>query len=157
MNRSSVHLNGIVALVVLTLAVSAIPGQAGEYFETDGVAIRGYDPVAYVQLSRPVKGSPLFAVSHGGTTFHFASETHRRAFLADPAAYLPQYGGYCAYGMALGYKAVTDPAAFTIVNKRLYLNYDLKVRRLWSADIPAHIGKADRNWPNVKSSTKVVQ
>ena len=81
----------------------------------------------------------------------FASAASRDAFRAAPAKYAPQYGGYCAYGMASGYKAPIEPDAWTIVEGKLYLNYNLSVRSRWSADIPGYIGKADANWPTVRS------
>ncbi len=153
-----IHVNGIVLGLVfaaMTLAGVAAAGPTGEYFAKDGVAIRGYDPVAYFMDHKPVKGSPDFTVEHRGSTFHFVSASNRDAFAANPEKFLPQYGGFCAFGMAKGYKATTDPAAYTIVGGRLYLNYSLSVRELWQEDIPGNIRKADANWPEVKKSTKV--
>lgn len=132
-------------------------GHAGEYFEKDGAAIRGYDPVAYFTDRGPVKGSPAFTIEHRGSTFHFASAAHRDAFMANPDKFAPQYGGFCAFGMAKGYKATTDPVAYTITGGKLYLNYSLRVRDLWQEDIPGNIHKADAQWPEVKNSTKVAE
>ena len=94
-----------------------------------------------------MKGSPEFRVEFEGATFQFASAAHRDAFAADPSKFVPQYGGYCAYGMAKGYKAKIDPAAFTVVSHKLYLNYSEAVRSRWLTDIPGYIQKADANWP----------
>ena len=152
LNRNIV--GAVVALLVLGPGSAA---GAGEFFEVEGVAIRGYDPVAYVMDRTPVKGSPQYTAVYQGSVFQFASGAHRDAFRADPTKYVPQYGGFCAYGTAKGYKASADPAAFTIVEGKLYLNYSLRVRELWSTDIPGHIAKADRNWPEVRTSTKVIQ
>jgi YHS domain-containing protein len=143
-----------------TAAATAIallgPGAwAGEFFEKDGVALRGYDPVAYFADHQPVQGSAEHAFEYQGSTFHFASQDHRDAFAADPAKYAPQYGGFCAYGMSNGYKAATDPAAFTVVDGKLYLNYDRDVQKEWSADIPGFIAKADAHWPEASKQTKV--
>jgi hypothetical protein len=85
----------------------------------------------------------------------FTSAAHRDAFVAEPSKYAPQYGGFCAYGMAKGYKAVIDPAAFTVVREKLYLNYSESVRTRWLADIPSYIQKADANWPEVQRQAKV--
>lgn len=128
---------------------------AGEFFEKDGAALRGYDPVAYFVDRRPVKGSAEHKADYKGSTFHFASKANRDAFIADPTRYAPQYGGYCAFGLAGGYKAATDPAAFTVVDGKLYLNYNAAVQKQWSADIPGFVVKADKNWPVVSSQTKV--
>jgi YHS domain-containing protein len=128
---------------------------AAQFFERNGLAIDGHDAVAYFTEQRPVKGSPEFRVEFEGSTFQFASAAHRDTFVANPEKFVPQYGGYCAYGMAKGYKAKIDPAAFTIVSHKLYLNYGEAVRSRWHTDVPGHIQKANSNWPEVQKSTKV--
>lgn len=130
---------------------------AGEFFERNNLAIDGYDPVAYFTEMKPVKGSAEFRSDFQGSTFQFASAVHRDAFAADPAKYAPQYGGYCAYGMAKGYKATIDPAAFTVVGDKLYLNYSETVRSKWLSDIPGYVRKADATWPEVRKEAKVHQ
>ena len=95
--------------------------------------------------------------AHKGSTFHFASADHRDAFIANPARYAPQYGGFCAFGTAGGYKAAIDPAAFTIVDGKLYLNYNSQVQSKWSADVGGYIRKADANWPEVMRQAKVIE
>lgn len=142
-------------LTLLLAVVFATPAFAGEYFEKDGVAIYGYDPMAYFTDMKPVKGSPEFYAEYQGSTFHFSSAINRDRFAASPAFFAPQYGGYCAFGMAKGYKAVIDPAAFTVVEDKLYLNYSEAIRSKWQTDIPSYIRKADANWPDVRKLTKV--
>ncbi len=142
----------VVGLLVLVLALAA---HAGEYFERDGAAIGGYDPVAYFTDRKPAKGSPEFQSTYKGSTFYFISATNRDAFVADPAKFAPQYGGFCAYGMAKGYKAAIEPAAFTVVGDKLYLNYSRAVRAIWALDIHSYVKKADHNWPTVMNTTKV--
>lgn|SRR5574340_117201 len=144
-------------LIVLSLLGSAGIGVAGEIFTKNGAAIRGYDPVAYFTEHKPVQGSSAYISEYRGSNFQFASAENRDAFAAQPERYAPQYGGYCAYGMAKGYKAATAPEAFTIVDGKLYLNYSLSVRTLWQEDVPGFISKADRNWPTVKASAKVAE
>ncbi len=141
------HLLGSIAVAAM-LVVSAT-AFGGAYFETDGAAIGGYDPVAYFKQNKPVTGSTAYTATHLGSTFRFASAANRGAFVADPAKYAPQYGGFCAYAVANGYKAKIEPDAFTIVNGKLYLNYDQSIQRRWRRDIPGHIRKGDRNWPEV--------
>ncbi len=128
---------------------------AGELNEVDGVAIKGYDAVAYFTDHRAVPGSDAFAASYQGVRFKFASASHRDSFVADPASYLPQYGGFCAYGTATGHKADIDPEAFSIIDGKLYLNYSQDVRATWAKDIPGYIVKADEQWPSVSQSTEV--
>jgi YHS domain-containing protein len=142
-------------LTLLLAVVFATPAFAGEYFERDGVAISGYDPVSYFSEMKPVKGSPEFHVEYQRSTFYFSTASNRDTFTVDPDKFSPQYGGYCAFGMAKGYKAAIDPAAFTVVDSKLYLNYSETVRSKWKSDISGYIRKADENWPEVKKLTKV--
>lgn len=143
------------ASLAAALWLIATAALAGSVNEIDGLAIKGYDPVAYFTDKRPVAGSGAFTAIHDGATFHFVSAANRDAFVADPAKYAPQYGGFCAYGTARGYKAGIDPAAFTIVDGRLYLNYDTEVRPTWAEDIPGYLKKADTAWPEVEKTDKV--
>jgi YHS domain-containing protein len=147
--------NGVVVLASLFILSS--PTRAGEVFEKDGVALRGYDAVAYFSDQKPLKGVPVHQAEYKGSTFYFVSRANRDAFIADPARYAPQYGGFCAFGLSGGYKAATDPAAFTIVDGKLYLNYNGEVQKQWRADIPGSVMKADKNWPAVSSQTKVIE
>ena len=71
-------------------------------------------------------------------------------FKASPDKYAPQYGGYCAYGMANGYKATTEPDAWSIIGGKLYLNYDQDIQATWNKKQQEYIKKADTNWPGVK-------
>ena len=137
--------------------VSAGPVLAGEFYEPNGVAIGGVDPVAYLTERKAVMGSSRFTVLYRGSLFHFASAEHRDAFLADPIRFAPQYGGFCAYGTAKGYKAKSEPEAFTIVGGKLYLNYNLGVRKRWQAGLPDVITAGDRQWPAVSQLSHVTQ
>ena len=129
--------------------------SAGLVFEKEGVALCGYDPVAYFTQGRPVKGASQFQATHQGAVFHFASQAHRDAFVATPGKYAPQYGGYCAFGMANGYKAATDPTSFTVSGGKLYLNYNRDVQKMWTADMSGFVKKADANWPEASKQSKV--
>src|SRR5690349_3995065 len=105
-----------------------------EVFAKEGVAIRGYDPVAYFIESKPTKGSDQFQFEWKGATWKFANAENLKEFKSNPEKYAPQFGGYCAYGTAEGHKAPTSPDAWTIVDGKLFLNYDLDVRALWNED-----------------------
>jgi YHS domain-containing protein len=144
------------ALLAALALVACARASAGDFFEKDGLALRGYDAVAYFREAKPVKGSAEHRAEYRGSTFLFASRENRDAFAAEPAKYAPQYGGFCAYGVASGYKAATDPAAFTVVDGKLYLNYNRDVQQRWSRDISGHVAKADRNWPAAAKQTRVV-
>jgi YHS domain-containing protein len=115
-----------------------------------GVAIKGYDPVAYFTEGKPVKGEKEFQVDWEGATWRFASAANLEMFNGDPEKYAPRYGGYCAYGVANNYLVSIDPAAWTVYEGGLYLNYSLKVREQWLEDIPGHIKMADANWPGLR-------
>lgn len=119
---------------------------ADEVFVADSVAIRGYDPVAYFTVGAPVKGEPQFRHEWNGTAWLFSSRDNLERFKAEPERFAPQFGGFCAFGMSRGYKVGTDPAAFTIHDGKLYLNYNLPVQATWLKDTGAYIDKADANW-----------
>jgi len=112
-----------------------------------GVAVGGYDPVAYFTDGKPVQGKPEFALDHGGAKWLFATAANRDAFKAEPAKFEPQYGGHCAFAVASGYTAKGDPQAWTIANGKLYLNYNQSVKKGWEADIPGFVKKGDASWP----------
>ena len=114
-----------------------------------GVAIDGYDPVAYFADGKPIPGKKEFQTTWNGATWRFASAGHRDLFAKDPTKYAPQYGGYCAWAVAQNDTAGIDPKAWTIVEDRLYLNYSFDIQKKWSADIPGNIKKADANWPRL--------
>ncbi len=82
-------------------------------------------------------------------TWRFNSDSNRLLFEADPAKYAPQYGGYCSWAVSRGYTAKGDPLAWTVVDGKLYLNYNLDVKNNWKKNIAVNIAKANANWPNV--------
>lgn len=139
----------------LALALVPVTGYA-QAINTNsaGLAVGGYDPVAYFVAGAAQAGSPGITASHDGATYRFVNAANRDRFAADPAKYLPAYGGYCAYGVANGYKVKVDPDAFTIVDGTLYLNYDKGVMKKWRADIPAYIAKADANWKSIEDAPR---
>lgn len=132
--------------LVAGASLAAEPAKPLIFQTEEGVAIRGYDPVAYFTDGVPTEGNPAYAADYDGATWHFASAANRDRFLADPEAYVPAYGGWCAYGMAQGGKVPIDPEAWKIVDGTLYLNVNRKVQGWWQADIPGFISKADANW-----------
>jgi hypothetical protein len=137
------------AAPALALLPRAARAETPEIFAPDGVALGGTDPVAYFTEGRPVRGRPEHALIWRGATWHFASAANRAAFEADPRAHAPQFGGWCAWAVAEGYTAPTDPGAWAIEGGRLYLNFDRRVQRRWERDIPGHIARAEANWPAV--------
>ena len=114
-----------------------------------GVAVGGYDPVAYFSEKKAVAGKADITLEHEGTTWRFSSPANRDAFKADPAKYAPQYGGYCAWAVSQGYTAKGDPNVWSVVDGKLYLNYNRSVQTGWEKNTPGNIKKGDANWPRV--------
>jgi hypothetical protein len=131
------------------IALAAAGRQPAVNVSKSGLAVDGYDVVAYVTDGRPVAGSPQFETKWNGVLWRFASAMHRDTFLKDPERYAPQFGGYCAYAVSQGHTANGDPQVWKIVDGRLYLNYSTSVQRTWQKDIPGYIAKARGNWPAV--------
>ena len=144
---------GSVALAGAGAAAFFVPRGATanttRVYAEDGVALAGTDVVAYFREGAPVAGSEAHTHDWQGVTWRFASAANRDAFAADPEAYAPQYGGFCAWAVSEGYTAPTDPGAWKIVDGKLYLNYSRRIQRRWERDIPGHIAAADANWPSL--------
>ena len=119
------------------------------YFSAKKVAINGYDPVAYFLDRKPVRGTASYRVMWKGVVWHFSSASNQARFEANPRAYAPKYGGYCAYAMSLGYTNSTRPDAWHIHEGRLYFTHSPQIRQLWAQDIPGNITRADSHWPDV--------
>ena len=135
------------------LVAAVLPAHARQADVYTGIfsslAVGGYDAVAYFKENRPVQGKAEFSTQYKGATWQFSSADNLAAFKANPTAYAPQYGGYCAWAVSQGYTASGDPLVWNIVKGRLFLNYDKSVQATWSKDIPGHIASADKNWPGV--------
>ncbi len=114
-----------------------------------GLAIKGYDPVAYFTTGKPTPGLAQFSTTYRGATYRFASAENRDRFIAAPEKFVPQYGGYCAYAISLNKIADIDPDEWTIVNDKLYLNNGFLAQSLWSLDKSGNIVRGDQNWPLV--------
>ena len=114
-----------------------------------GVAIQGYDPVAFFTDNRPVKGNSQFQSEFQGAKYYFASAEHKTTFDKEPAKYEPQFGGYCAYGASQGHPAPVKIEAWQIVNGRLLMQYDLGIKDKFNKDQQGNLRKADQNWPGI--------
>ncbi|MGE0564040.1 MAG: YHS domain-containing (seleno)protein [Pseudolabrys sp.] len=114
-----------------------------------GLAVHGFDVVAFFTVSKPVQGDAKFSAVHKEATYRFASAENLAAFKANPDKYVPAYGGYCAYGVAVGAKFDGDPRYWKIVDGKLYLNLSADIQQAWNKDIPGSIKKAETNWPKL--------
>lgn len=131
-------------------ADSSVPaGPVLVNLNRDGLALQGYDPVAYFTLGKPVKGDPAYRASWGGAVYQFASASHRDMFVSDPARYAPQFGGYCAYAASIDTISPISPEYWEIVDGRLILQHNQKAWDLWHKDPAGNLISADRNWPGL--------
>lgn len=138
-------------LFTFLLTICAFFGKAQEYPESvytvSGWAIDGYDPVAYFTQNKATKGAKDFWYEWNGSKWLFASAENRDAFKRAPEKYAPQYGGYCAFGISEGYKAKVDPhKGWTLVDGKLYLNYNLAIKTKWLPEKDKRIKQADEKW-----------
>ena len=141
---------GVLGVGASALLLPRVP-LTGTYFSVDGVAVRGTDVVAYFTESAPVPGSSDHAYDWSGVTWHFASAENRDAFAANPEAYAPQYGGYCAWAVAAKSELYsTQPRNWSVVDGKLYLNFNDGVQDTWNGDIPGFISTGDQNWPGLR-------
>ncbi|WP_010184629.1 YHS domain-containing (seleno)protein [Sphingomonas sp. PAMC 26605] len=137
--------------LIPTMAQAAVPGStASVNVDQAGVALRGFDPVAYFETGKPTKGVDAIATTFDGVRYLFATEAHRRTFLAAPAKYVPQFGGFCAVGTSFGEKVDADPQTGRVVDGKLYVNYSAKTQMIFDKDVPGTIARAEQNWPKVK-------
>jgi len=142
--------------IVLSIAVALFTmyshAQKSEVFTSKGYAVNGYDVVGYFTQGKPVEGKKTFLYQWHNAYWLFSTKQNLDSFSHSPEKYAPQFGGYCAYGVSEGHKATTEPDAWTIVDGKLYLNYNKDVQQLWKKDIPGRIIKAEKNWPKVKDT-----
>ncbi len=149
MKRRSLLIS-ILATPLIFAASAAFAGKAAVFTGlVDGTGAGGYDVVAY-QLENAAKpGSEAITAGFEGVNYRFITEANRATFTADPAKYIPAYGGYCAYAVAKGSTASADPEAFTVVDGKLYLNYSKGIQSKWQQDTAGNISSANSNWPKV--------
>lgn len=114
------------------------------------VALHGYDAVAYFTEGKPEIGSDTLVYVHEGAAYRFSSQAHLDAFKQNPGRYAPQYGGFCAYGVAVGKKFDGDPRLWKIADGKLYLNLNEKIYRTFLEDVNGNVRKADSNWTKIE-------
>lgn len=137
------------ALLILLLVPAAFADEPEIYTGRNGLAVGGYDTVAYFSQNEPVKGSADFTLDYKSATWRFSSQENLAAFKADPQAFAPRYGGYCAWAVAMGKLVKGNPKVWTIHEGALYLNVNKDTQKKWLKDIPGFIEKADENWPGI--------
>ena len=147
MNTFKSLLSGVALSVAM--ATSALAAGVELNASSTGLAMQGYDPVAYFTDGAPAKGSYKITTVFNDATYRFASEEHKAQFEANPEAYLPAYGGYCAFGTAMGFKFDGDPEYWKIVDNKLYLNLSKDIQTRWEGNIPGFVQDANGHWENI--------
>jgi YHS domain-containing protein len=117
--------------------------KTGLFGGRSDTAINGYDSVAYLTDGKPVKGNDAHVFEWMGARWKFATQAHLDLFKAMPEKYAPQYGGYCAYGVAQNNLVSVEPDKFKVIDGKLYLNYDAEVQAKWLKDPAGYIRQAD--------------
>ncbi len=141
-----------ISLVLFSILIPSLSiGQNVNFFSNNnGVAIKGFDPVAYFQENKAIEGENTISYKWSGSIWKFTSEENLEKFKEQPEKFAPQYGGFCAYGASENHLSPTDPEAFTIVDNKLYLNYSKKVKELWIKNTEQRIQKANEYWLTLK-------
>jgi len=151
------RINAMFVCLALILAVQAFaqsttaPSATKRYVNLDwhGVALHGYDPVAYFTQGKPVKGDKKFSSDYRGAIYRFASADDKAMFDTEPTKYEPQFGGFCAYAVSQDRTADIQPDCWSIVDGRLLVQNSPKAVELWNKDVAGHIKSADQNWPAI--------
>lgn len=140
---------------IALLSASAFAGDLVNVSGASKAAVSGYDTVAFFTDSKPVNGSPFIAADYQGATYYFATEEHKKLFTENPEKYAPQFGGFCAYGVALGKLFPVDINTWQVRDAKLYLNLNPDILKKFNEDLGGNVAKADKNWPGlVKKNAK---
>ena len=150
------------ALPLLLASVMSIPLSAAAADELNvskglvetgqPLAVHGYDVVSFFTQAKPTLGNSKFDETYQDVTYRFSSEENLMTFKSNPVKYAPQFGGYCAFGAALGKKFDGDPQSWTVTNGKLYLNLNPDIQEKFSKDVPGFIAKAEANWKKIQHS-----
>lgn len=139
---------------VAVFATSVFAGELVNVAGASGIAVDGFDPVAFFTDKKPTNGDPSISTTYKGAKYFFASKEHKAKFEADPDKYVPQFGGYCAYGVAVNALFPVDLNTWQVRNGKLYLNLNPEILKLFNKDFEGYVVKAEKNWPElVKKNT----
>ena len=142
----------ILAMVTLALSLFSVSAFAdmGNGTQNSAPVMGGYDPVSYFEADNPIRGNGHYSAVYNGGTYLFVNKTHKKMFEANPKKYAPQFGGYCAYGVAKGKKFYSDPTTWAVINRKLYLNLDKNIQKKWNNGMKNHIAQARTNWKDIE-------
>lgn len=161
--KRNVFFSQIIAVFIIALLAGspAFAAPAINKLEKKGLfgwkngstAIHGYDPVAYFTIGKPLKGKKAHTTVWQGATWKFATAEHQQLFESAPESYAPQFGGYCAYGVAEGTLVKIDPNSWEIVDGKLYLNFNAKFHKRWQSDRDGYIERAQQRFSTLLGKT----
>ena len=140
------------ALAILAAVLLQGCGTTHATIETsrgENLMLLGFDPVGYFSDGKPLRGKHTIAAAYEGRTYYFATPEHRAAFLASPAKYEPQYGGFCSNGAPYAVKLGSDPTQFEVRGGRLFIFGDVQGHEFWLLDSEDNIRHADELWPSI--------
>jgi YHS domain-containing protein len=153
-------LPSLIAALAFTLAPNSYAADFGGkslVLKTrDGLAVQGYDPVAYFTDNKAVKGSARFSSEYDGAKYLFASAQHKELFDGNPEKYAPAYGGYCGYAASINRLSPVSPEWFQIENGKVILQHNKKAFDLFNKELKANVAKADANWPGLVARNGVL-
>ncbi len=151
--------------LVLTTVMATLPLIAAPAFAADEInvsngisaagaplAAHGVDLVALVTHGNPIEGFATHSATHDGASYYFTSAENRKAFEANPAAYLPQHGGFCSFGVSVGKKFDGDPDQYLVADGKLYLFLNAETRAAFLKDVPGTAKTADGQWSQIKNT-----
>lgn len=151
---------GLLLIVASALTTSLPVLAADELNITNGysaagapLAIHGYDPVSYFTEGAPAPGDDAITVVHDGAAYRFTTKKHAEMFKKNPSRYVPQYGGYCAFGVSVGKKFDGDPRLWTVHDDKLYLNLNPEIQKMFSKDVVGAVHKANKNWVEIRNKS----
>ena len=145
-NRKYLSLFFIIGLGVALAACSKTETAIKLNTDNSGLALRGFDAVAYFAVDNAVKGDAKYEYVWNGAKWLFSSEENMKKFQASPESYAPQFGGYCSFAVSEGYTADADPEAWKVVDGKLYVNYNKQVKQKWEQNEHERIMKGLENW-----------
>ncbi len=142
-------LSVLFTLTLIGFGASSYAAQEHVEVDDNGVILAGHDVVSYFTENAAIEGQANYTATYNDAIYYFSSEDNRNTFNANPEKYAPQYGGFCAYGAALGKKFDIDGKAFEVVDGKLYVNKNLDVYEAWVEDKAENIEGADKQWPEI--------
>lgn len=153
MKKTSIIL--VALLFSITTVAQTATKRVKEFNLENKIAIQGYDPVAYFNSKKAIKGKSSLSLSYEGVIYYFSSQTNKEAFAKSPSSFEPEYGGWCAYAMGSNNEKVEiNPETFKIIDGKLYLFYNAyfnNTLKSWNKDESNLKKKADVNWKKISN------